>query len=141
MWLSVHFISGVPTVNHAAHIQFDVFANRGVVCFDEKYLVHQSCVPHDTLFTVVHVAEHDELDVPFLLPSSHASLPFFIQSPHHSWSARHVSDTFQWLSHCHVYICELECFVNFVTVHLSHNHCVYCVIRSVSIDIYFFFVW
>ena len=131
---------GLPTVNHAAHIQFDVFVNHGDVCFDEKYLVHPFCVPHDTPLTVVHVAEHDELLVPFLLPSSHASLPFFTQSPHHSWSARHVSDMFQLLLHCHVYIGELVCFLKLVTVHLSHNHCVYCVIRSVSIDIYFFFV-
>jgi hypothetical protein len=75
---------GAPTVNPAGHIHADVFVNHGLVCFVAKYVLHPFCVPHDTVPTVVHVDEHDDVLFPLLLPSSHASLPFFTPSPQYA---------------------------------------------------------
>jgi hypothetical protein len=71
--MCVHTILGFPTVNHAAHIPADVVVSHGSFCSAQKYVVHLSFVPHDTPATFVHVAEHDELLVPFLFQSSQSS--------------------------------------------------------------------
>ena len=100
---SSHDIVGVPTVNPLAHIQASVFFNHGVVCFVEKYVLHLSFSPHSTLSTIIHVAEHCELLVPFFAPSSHCSHSFFwtVSSPQYSWYALHVSFAPFLLEHVH----------------------------------------
>ena len=121
-WLSVHVILGNHTVNPAAHIQSEVFVNHGLVCFVGKYLVHLSFVPQDTPATFVHVAEHVELLVPFLLQSSQASFPFFTPSQHHCWYATQLASN-QSFVHDHVKVLgvQLQLKLHGIRLHISHN--------------------
>ena len=143
IWLSDHVIYGVPACQFA-HNHGVLALNHGVVCFPhEKYVLHLSFVPHDAGVIVLHVFEHTEFAVPLFDQSSHCSplLDWTVQSPQYSWYAGHTSDTFQLLSHCHVYVGELvKCLWKFTTFHLSHNHGVLDVIQSSLIFKYVVFL-